>query len=107
MSLRLRSVLPGPIDRLRLAAILAAHDFGLACHPHIVSELRLRSATIEDLGNKNGTPIEGSRLIGAAGFRDGDGIDVGSSLPAPVRASRSRRLLRDNEPWCSTWTSAA
>ena len=80
MSLRPRSVLPGPIDRLRLAAILAVHDFGVACHAHIVSELRLRSATIEDLGSKNGTPIEGSRLIGAAGFRDGDDIAVGSSL---------------------------
>ena len=38
------------------------------------------SATLEDLGSKNGTFLRGSRLTGAARLVDGDEIAVGSAL---------------------------
>ena len=71
--------MPGPIDRFRLAAILAVRDFRVACHPHIVSEVRLRSATIEDLGSKNGTFLQGRRLTGTADLAEGDEISIGGA----------------------------
>jgi len=38
------------------------------------------SATIEDLGSKNGTFLRGARLDGAARLADGDEIAIGSTL---------------------------
>ena len=68
---------------------------------HALIRVQPSDVTIEDLGSKNGTLINGQCLIGTAALRPGDAIDIGGEILVLWSASEittaERRLGNDDQ----------